>query len=153
MHHNNYCQCRHNPRVVDRFEPSEQRGRARKCEIPGCNQTTKEGKLYCSDHVDMTPYARQILARLEKMEADDTLAARKRLSKEQKESLSLSESLDEIMLVLKSKGPMTLQRLAREVNKKQAVVKNYINMLKSRQLVRTTKNKRGSEVVQLTNLT
>jgi hypothetical protein len=37
-------------------------GQRRACEEPGCTQTTREGKPFCTDHVVRMPYARALLA-------------------------------------------------------------------------------------------
>lgn len=39
------------------------RREARKCDAPGCNETTRENKPYCSGHVTLHPYIQAILNR------------------------------------------------------------------------------------------
>lgn len=52
------------------------RHRGRRCELPGCIQSTREGKPYCSDHVEMHPYVQAILAK----KRDETAKLERRTS-------------------------------------------------------------------------
>lgn len=38
-----------------------------RCRAPGCSQGTREGKPYCSDHVDHHSYVQDLLAKMSAM--------------------------------------------------------------------------------------
>ena len=50
----------------------------RSCEVKGCSKTTREGKPYCSPHVNESPYIQKILRKLEGRNAEQVLLEKPR---------------------------------------------------------------------------
>jgi hypothetical protein len=45
----------------------------RECEIDGCGKTTREGKPFCSKHIEHAPYIQEVLWRLEKRATEEAI--------------------------------------------------------------------------------
>lgn len=117
----------------------------RHCEQPGCNQATREGKAFCSEHVEEHPYVKELIARL---------AERDRQDEEVNKKGSKAATLDaitaqEILQHLAFHGPRTEERLCRELNVDTRTLKGYVAALKRHRLVTLGTTKRGSTLVKL----
>jgi hypothetical protein len=118
----------------------------RHCEAPGCIQATREGKAYCSDHVEMHPYVQDLIARLEQREAED-----ERVAKRGPRAVNLQGiTSQEILQHLAFHGPRTEERLCRELNLDVKTLQGYVQALRRKKLVTLGHTKRGSTVVKLT---
>jgi len=133
---------RTNPRVTEKFFPSD-RMPQRYCEI--CRAPTREGKPFCPEHIKEADYVKQLRAKITEMETEDEVIAQKAA-----ESLLVSsENVKEILLALKTLGPRTVARLAKDVNKKPKVIKNYVDILAQQGIVELDETKRGAVLVKL----
>jgi hypothetical protein len=116
----------------------------RHCEHDGCDQATREGKAYCSDHVEEHPYVQGLLNRLAERDRQDDDVAR-RGSK----AVDLGGiTAQEILAHLAFHGPRTEERLCRELNVGDKTVAGYVQALKRARLVTLGTTKRGSTLVK-----
>lgn len=117
----------------------------RHCEAPGCNQATREGKAYCSDHVEMHPYVQDLIMRLEEREAED-----ERVNRRGPRAVNLQGiTTQEILQHLAFHGPRTEERLCRELNLEVKTLQGYVQAMRRKKLVTLGHTKRGSTVVKL----
>lgn len=129
-------------RTLRREEPDRRRP-PRRCSEPTCNQATREGKPYCSDHVELHPYVQRLLAELrEREEADERV---RRRGPRAVEATSLTSQ--EILTFVHVHGPKTVKRLARELNADLETLKIYAQGLRRLGLVRLTATRRKSTLV------
>lgn len=134
-------------RYLDRFlaHLDPKRSQARTCDAAACTQTTREGKPYCPDHVDLHPYVQDLISNLStKDEQDDAVK-----SKGPRAVKLDSITVQELLLHLELNGPRTEERLVRELNLDLKTVSGYVQALRRKQLVTTGYTKRGSMVVKL----
>lgn len=117
----------------------------RHCEAPDCNQATREGKAYCSDHVEMHPYVQDLIMRLEEREAED-----ERVNRRGPRAVNLQGiTTQEILQHLAFHGPRTEERLCRELNLEVKTLQGYVQAMRRKKLVTLGHTKRGSTVVKL----
>jgi len=48
------------------------------CSISSCTRTTREGKPFCSDHIENAPYVREILETLSQRDSEEAALGKKR---------------------------------------------------------------------------
>lgn len=121
------------------------RHKNRICEQPGCLQSTREGKPYCPDHVEMHPYVQTILARIaERDEQDEKVAA-----KGSRAVVLESVTVQEVLQHLAFHGARTEERLVLELNLDTKTLSGYLGALSHRGYVSFGKTKRGSTLVKL----
>ncbi len=129
-------------RTLTREEPDRRRP-PRRCSEPTCNQATREGKPFCSDHVELHPYVQRLLAELrEREEADERV---RRRGPRAVDPLSLTSQ--EILTFIHVHGPKTVKRLARELNADLETLKLYAQGLRRHGLVKLTATRRKSTLV------
>lgn len=117
----------------------------RHCEAPGCDQATREGKAYCSEHVEQHPYVQGLLAQLAERDRQDEEVARRGAK-----AASLGAiTAQEILAHLAFHGPRTEERLCRELNVDDRTLGGYVSALKKARLVVLGTTKRGSTLVKL----
>ncbi len=118
------------------------------CDIPGCTESTREGKPYCPNHVDCLPYVQEVLSRLAERDAQDEA-----VSKRGPRAVDVESSLtvQEILLHLELHGPRTEERLVREVNIDAKTLGGYLRALVKRKIIKLGHTKRGSVLVKLAN--
>jgi hypothetical protein len=117
----------------------------RHCEAPGCVHATREGKAYCSDHVEMHPYVQDLMSRLEQREDEDD-----RVQKRGSRAVNLQGiTTQEILQHLAFHGPRTEERLCRELNLDAKTLQGYVQAMRRSKLVTLGHTKRGSTVVKL----
>lgn len=153
-------------------QPSE----AKTCEI--CGKTTREGKMYCPEHIASHSYVKELMERLagkayeehiagtgyteERVEIirelhpdwkEEEIKAEAELEKLEKhleeQQVDTSLTMEEILLILKLHGGRTVERLARDINVNVVTVKAYVALLRKRGLVITGRGKRGNTIVKL----
>jgi hypothetical protein len=129
-------------RTLRREEP-ERRRPPRRCSEPSCNQATREGKPFCSDHVELHPYVQRLLAELREREEADERVRRKGPRMVEPTSLTSQE----ILTFIHVHGPKTVKRLARELNADLETLKIYAQGLKRLGLVKLTATRRKSTLV------
>ncbi len=133
------------PKTVDHLSARPTTAATRFCKELGCEQTTREGKPYCPDHVENHPYVQEIL---------DTLAARE--AEERQVRSQGARAVDprgltakELVLHLSLHGARTLERLSRELQLDPRIVDGYVSALVERGVVTLGRTNRGSTVVRL----
>jgi len=116
------------------------------CEFPGCEETTRENKPYCPEHVEHHSYVAGIVAELAARENEI-----KRVKKVGAKGVRLDGTVvDDLLSYLDEVGPRTVQRINRErmFNTTIAVTTVYVEVMAEAGLVKLGKTKRGSIVVQ-----
>lgn len=63
------------------FSLLHRRPQSHTCQARGCQETTSEGKPFCSEHVDRCPHAAVVLAELEEIKAEAARLARGRVTR------------------------------------------------------------------------
>jgi hypothetical protein len=116
----------------------------RHCEHIGCDQATREGKAYCSDHVEQHPYVQELLSRLAERDRQDDDVARRGSKAADLEAITAQE----ILAHLAFHGPRTEERLCRELNVGDKTLVGYVQALKRAKLVTLAQTKRGSTLVK-----
>lgn len=132
-----------------KFIPPESTGRTtfgtRFCDVHSCPNTTREGKPYCTDHVDHHPYVQDLLSQLDD---NETALARARL----KGIVDLdSQAVQELLLHLNLHGARTEERLVRELHVDAKALKAILAKLTKAGKVQLGLTTRGSTVVRLSN--
>jgi len=121
------------------------RRRATHCEAAGCSQPTREGKPYCSKHVEEHPYVQELLGKLADKAAEEGRVQRQGSRAVDVDGLTAQE----ILLFLKVHGGRTVQRLSRELNIDCKTLEGYVSALRRRKLVKTSPTRRGGSIVRL----
>lgn len=96
---------------------------ARRCAAHDCYTVTRENKPYCTEHVLMHPYAWHVRCLFD---------SRKLLEKRaiEGERVDTKDALaKDILLLVRLKGPLTMQRISREMSCEHRVVRHYIEAL------------------------
>lgn len=123
--------------------------RAERCHAEGCGAATREGKFFCTDHVEMHPYVTQIVNDLEQRDADDADAAKRHRTGRGKVNL-LGMTARDLIMHLAVHGMRTRERLCRELNIDPATLNGYLEAMRAKRLVSFGHTKRGSDTVKLT---
>jgi predicted transcriptional regulator len=119
------------------------RGETQHCKTEGCPRATREGKPFCSEHVEQHPYVAGLIERLAQREAEEA-----KVHKQGARAVSIDGlAATEIMQHLSFHGGRTVERLSRELNMEVKTLQGYVSALKRKRLVSLTRNKRGSTVV------
>lgn len=119
------------------------RKRATHCERPDCTKATREGKPYCSDHVEEHPYVRQLLQALADREAEEERVRKRGAREVDLDGVTAQEILSYVTV----HGGKTVQRLSRELNIDQKTIRGYARALERGKLVHLTQTRRGATVV------
>lgn len=134
-----------NLRTLERWAQHQSRGQTRYCEAEGCGVATREGKPYCSEHVERHPYVQQVLAQLERRETEEARVNQVGARAVDPQGITAQEILQFIRL----HGPRTVPRLARELNLEVKTVTGYVRALERRKVVDTDTTRRGALIVRL----
>ena len=115
------------------------------CDVTGCSNNTREGKLYCLDHVDHQPYVQGILAKIASRERELEAVREKGWRAVDVEGIVV----DDILRRLREHGARTVERLRRECldGEKEAVAFAYKDAMARAGLVLVGFTKRGSTVL------
>jgi hypothetical protein len=132
------------PKLVDRTQPVERRGKPVRCEEPGCNRTTREGKPYCSHHVERLEYVARLIEERKRREAEAAAVAKGR-----RRADPCSVIAKEMLVQLRVHGPRTAARLSRTLNEDFDVVQRYARALKRAGVVSLSYTRRGSMTLHL----
>lgn len=117
----------------------------RVCDVPGCFENTREGKIYCSDHVENQPYIKELVRRIQDRMEEDELVRR-----EGSNAVNLTGiTSKEIKLQLQYCGTRTEERLTRELQIDKTVVHNYAIRLQKEGVVRFGRTNRNNLTVVL----
>ncbi len=113
-----------------------------------CARATREGKPFCPEHVEQTPYAKWIQAQL------GTLAEEEAAVLKTSNITSVSEDslmLQEIVKTLHYRGSRTIRRLAKDIGTTTTVIDVFARYLAARNLAEVRRTaKRDDYIITLT---
>ena len=113
-----------------------------KCGDKSCGRSTREGKPYCSDHVEQSPYVAKLIKELSLRDAEaDKLQIGGKIEQD-------SHLVRETMLLL-SQCSYTAAKLSRVMDIPQIAAENLIALLHDFGLAIMTKTDRGAIVIRL----
>lgn len=115
------------------------------CDVLGCTQTTREGKPFCPDHVELHPYVQSILDTLREREEEEEKVRQRGARAVDPHGLTARE----LVLHLSLHGARTLERLSRELQLDTRVLDGYVGALARRGVIGLGRTNRGSTVVSL----
>lgn len=135
-----------NPKVMmTRWGPPTGRKKPTHCEADDCVQATREGKPFCSDHVERLTYVQEVQARIEARE-NELAAVKKRGTR----AVDLEGIIArDVLCSLWINGERSVARLSRELNVDFEVLKHYIARLKKAKQLTQTSPRRGAGKVTL----
>ena len=107
------------------------------CLEPGCYKRTREGKPYCSEHLDRIPYVARIM---------EEHAARKKEAEEGPKGDS--HYIDDIIILL-THSPRTTDGLAKDLRIPKPIVQQIIMIMRRKKIVRLGKTFRHLTIVEL----
>jgi hypothetical protein len=117
----------------------------RVCDMEGCIHTTREGKPFCPDHVEMHPYVQAILGTLAEREDEEEKVRQRGHRAVNPTGLTARE----LVLHLSLHGARTVERLSRELQLDTKVLDGYVGALVRKGVVALGRTNRGSTVVRL----
>ena len=122
-------------------EPSNGRTGASYCKLEECNESTREGKPYCSDHIGHSPYVKALLREIEIREDEASRLCRG-------EDIGCEARLVKETVTLLQNGSYTSARLARMIDIEPEAAISLIKLLDRNGLARMGKTERGSMTVR-----
>ena len=135
-----------NPKVMmTRWGSPTGRKKPTHCEAEDCVQATREGKPFCSDHVERLSYVEQVQARIAARE-HELAAVKKRGGR----AVDLEGIIArDVLCSLWINGERSVARLSRELNVDFEVLKHYVARLKKAKQLTQTSPRRGAGKVTL----
>jgi predicted HTH transcriptional regulator len=127
------------------FFPKRNNPNTKYCQHRLCNERTREGKEYCSEHINNLPYVSKLLGKIDDKAAEE-VAVEKRGYKAVAPD---SETLKELLIHLKFNGARTVRRLMRELQLNEMTVAGYIEYLVRHNQAKTSFTSRGDKAVSL----
>ena len=128
---------------VDHFGPNSYVSRSRDCSASGCMNSTREGKPFCPDHVEMHPYVQEVVAFRKLRDAEIVRIA------DGRQVADDSLLFKEIIIHITNLGSKTVERLACDLMIDIEAIKKLIKAMKRQKLIKIGRSKRGSTVVRL----
>ena len=127
------------------FSKSNHHRRTLGCESNGCENTTRENKPHCPEHLEEIEYVHNILhvLRQQGVEHERVISQGTRAIK--KDSLTVRE----IILVLSLNGEKTLNYLGRCLQLSEDVLKVYAQYMVTKRIARSHTTHRGSKTLLL----
>jgi hypothetical protein len=111
-----------------------------KCNHTTCKRATREGKPYCSEHVEFSPYVRRIIEELELRDQEAALLnAGKRISRD-------GHLVRETLLMLEQ-GSYTSAKLSRLMDISHSSTETLIRVMDEMGLASMSKTDRGALVI------
>lgn len=107
------------------------------CQAPSCQRSTREGKPFCSDHIELAPYVQQVLGILAERDEEERVLELKR-GRIAKDGFFYRETL----LLLRSKD-FTAKGLARRLDLSHHAAERLIRLIASDRLARQSQTSRG----------
>ena len=112
---------------------------APRCEAAGCTETTRNGKPYCTNHVELLPYVNRLIDTLEARDAELERVAKRGPRSVDPQGITAQE----ILLQLKLYGGRTIARLSRDLMLEENVVESYGRALAKLGCVSIGRHRRG----------
>jgi hypothetical protein len=113
----------------------------RECEVDGCGKTTREGKPYCSKHIEQSPYIQEVQKRLDLRAAEETL-----LEHRPADIPCDGFFVNEAILILRTRD-FTVKSFSRRLDISHRAAENLIVRLVEWGHIRRKKTSRGGNVV------
>ena len=113
------------------------------CEFSGCKRTTREGKPFCSDHVESSPYVKAVMAEIALRDDEERLLAKG-------EPPSCDGHLVRETLLTLEQGSFTSAKLSRLMDISHDATETLIRFMAKEGLVRMSKTDRGALVISRT---
>jgi hypothetical protein len=130
------------PRTMPRW--ARERPVTRHCQQPLCGTATRQGKPFCSAHVDEHPYVKNLLARIDGKHAEEA-RVRDRGSRAVDPNGLTSQEILRFLIV---HGERTVPRLARDLNVDLGTLRAYVSALARKHRVSLGENKRGATLIR-----
>ena len=129
--------------VFRAMAPAPSTGKAAnpRCNERSCKRTTREGKPYCSDHVELSPYVRTILRQLE---LRDTEAAKLSAGK----TIARNGHLIRETLLMLAQGSYTAAKLSRLMDIGHKAAETLIRIMDKKGLAKMGKTDRGALTIK-----
>ena len=115
--------------------------RVRTCSASGCESSTREGKPYCPDHVELHPYVAGVIATRKDREKELKDLAKNRMIRED------SPLFNEVLIHITNYGTKTVERLSRDLMIDVVILKKLVRTLKRKGIINIGRTKRGSTTV------
>jgi hypothetical protein len=115
----------------------------RKC--ASCEETTREGKEYCTHHVEKHSYIQDLMARMQERDRQDTEVMMIGSSAVNHKGITVQE----IMIHLRQTGTMTFDGLAKALQLEKYVLQKYIFALRDQNRVEIINTARECMAVRL----
>jgi hypothetical protein len=119
----------------------------RTCKTVSCGKTTRDGKDFCTDHVDKHPYVNSLINRIGARVEEDDLVKRKGSSAVNMDGITVKEILRD----LRQNGTRTEERLTREIQLDKTIIHNYLIRLSREGLISFGRTSRNNISVRLVN--
>ncbi|MCA8924041.1 MAG: winged helix-turn-helix domain-containing protein [Planctomycetes bacterium] len=132
-------------RFVPPLPVANPRHTSKPCQRSDCEESTREGKPFCPQHVDHNPYAQHLLAKLEDLEREHR---RVRLRGPAGVNLQ-GETCQEILRELGQQGRCSVARLAQTLALPYPLISSYVQALARSGRVVTSGFRRDRLQVQL----
>ena len=110
-----------------------------------CGAPTQERKDFCSEHVGQHPYVISLIRKMELSDQEEADVRKYGYQAIRDDSIILND----IIVILQTRGDRTVERLAREVVRDIDLVERYVEYLYQRGLVDLHENRRGHIIVSL----
>ena len=134
--------------TADKLITHRSHGSQPRCDFAGCSNITREGKPFCSSHVEHGDYAKKVIADLEAQENEIG-----RVEKKGWKAVNVAAPIAvEFIGHLFMHGEQTVERLRREIMSGHLtipVVEAYVKALHKARIVKLGRTGRGSETVKL----
>jgi hypothetical protein len=113
----------------------------RDCEADGCRKSTREGKPYCSKHIENAPYIKSIQAQLDQRDAEELVLekGRRLISKD-------GFFVREAVLLLRTKD-FTVKSFSRRLDISHKAAGRLIELLVRWKLAKEVKTSRGGKTI------
>lgn len=134
---------RKNPRI--RTTPKNlgrDREKTRHCKT--CGKATQEGKRYCTDHVKQHEYVVDLIRKLELSDLEELEVRQQGYQAIRPDSIIAKD----MIAILKSQGPRSIERLSRELRRDSELVERYVEYLYQQGLVELKETNRGKVAVR-----
>jgi len=134
-------------RVADRTPIPTNTPVSRACKIDGCELTTREGKPFCPEHIDETPYVRALLESIADRNAEDEKVRKREIDPEDYNLCGITAQ--SILQQLRNYGTRTRVRICRELMLDKKTLDGYADALARADLVVLGSTHRGCETLSL----
>lgn len=111
--------------------------------MPTCGTGTRDGKPFCIDHIERMPYARLLMAIVERRDTHiDSINQGARITLD-------ARITAEILAVISTAGSISPQRIAHVCGFPYKVVDVYVAALTASDHIQSTRTRRGSPIVRV----